>query len=148
MTGQQILKVPGHYDEIRAICRFVADGAAAAGLDQDTIFHLELCCDEAATNIIEHGYGEEGAGDIWISYEFKPGSVRIVMQDNGQPFDPSTVPEPQTGVSPSSLTVENAEELLKVGGLGLHIIRQLMDEVQFSFDEQRGNRLVMVKRLA
>lgn len=141
------LTVPGRYKEIRRICEFVADGAAAAGFDEDTIFHLELCCDEASTNIIEHAYGKEGVGLINIRYEIAPDSFRIVLQDQGQAFDPTTVPPPPAIAGPD----ESPEELtsqLRIGGLGWHFIRNLMDEVYFTSDRQAGNTLIMVKKLA
>ncbi|MFO7662244.1 MAG: ATP-binding protein [Chloroflexota bacterium] len=144
---ENVLVVPGRYKEIRRICEFVADGAAEAGFDEDTIFHLELCCDEATTNIIEHAYGEEGVGPISISYHNDGDAFRIVLQDNGQSFDPTSVPSPSAimdhDVSPEELTSQ-----LRIGGLGWHFIRNLMDEVHFTSDQQSGNKLVMVKKLA
>jgi serine/threonine-protein kinase RsbW len=144
---ENVLVVPGRYKEIRRICEFVADGAAEAGFDEDTIFHLELCCDEATTNIIEHAYGEEGVGPISISYHNDGDAFRIVLQDNGQAFDPTSVPPPPAIMdhdgSPEELTSQ-----LRIGGLGWHFIRNLMDEVHFTSDHQSGNKLVMVKKLA
>ena len=94
MAHEQVLIVPGRYNEIKRICEFVAAGAAEAGFDDDTIFHLELCCDEASTNIIEHAYGQEGAGNIVISYAIAEDEFTIVLRDNGQAFDPANVPPP------------------------------------------------------
>jgi serine/threonine-protein kinase RsbW len=144
---ENVLIVPGRYKEIRKICEFVADGAAEAGFDEDTIFHLELCCDEATTNIIEHAYGEEGAGTISISYQTVGDAFRIILQDNGQAFDPTTIPPPPAitnlDESPEELTSQ-----LRIGGLGWHFIRNLMDEVHFTSDRQTGNTLIMAKKLA
>lgn len=144
---ENVLIVPGRYKEIRRICEFVATGAAKAGFDEDTIFHLELCCDEASTNIIEHAYGEEGVGTIRIRYEVDGEKFKIVLQDNGQAFDPTSVPPPP---AVSSITDQSPEELtsqLRIGGLGWHFIRNLMDEIYFTSDRQAGNTLVMIKRL-
>lgn len=146
MGSVHMLTVPGRYKEIKRICEFVAAGAAEAGFDEDTIFHLELCCDEASTNIIEHAYGEEGAGSIMISYEVIGDAFTIVLRDNGQAFDPASVPPPpdmsNRDASPEELTSQ-----LRVGGLGLHFIRNLMDEVSFTSTTSDGNQLTMVKRL-
>ena len=151
MAREHVLTVPGRYKEIRKICDFVATGAAEAGFDDDTIFHLELCCDEASTNIIEHAYGNEGVGNIVISYQVTDDAFTIVLHDNGQAFDPSEVPPPPAVGSRDGETREaSAEELtsqLRIGGLGLHFIRNLMDEVHFSSDQHHGNQLVMVKKL-
>lgn len=147
MTNEQVLTVPGRYEEIKRICEFIAAGAAQAGFDDDTIFHLELCCDEASTNIIEHAYGEEGAGDIVISYKLDDDDFTIVMCDNGISFDPDAVPPPPT-VTGDGQSPEEMANQLRIGGLGLHFIRNLMDEVHFTSDHLSGNKLTMVKRLS
>jgi serine/threonine-protein kinase RsbW len=146
MTTEQVLTVPGRYKEIRRICEFVAEGAAQAGFDDDTIFHLELCCDEASTNIIEHAYGEEGAGNIVISYQVSDEDFTIVLRDNGDAFDPSDVPPPPA-ITTRDATAEELTSQLRIGGLGLHFIRNLMDEVRFVSDRRQGNMLIMVKKL-
>ncbi|MBK7217523.1 MAG: ATP-binding protein [Candidatus Promineofilum sp.] len=146
MAHEQVLIVPGRYNEIKRICEFVAAGAAEAGFDDDTIFHLELCCDEASTNIIEHAYGQEGAGNIVISYAIAEDEFTIVLRDNGQAFDPANVPPPPA-ISRESIPLDELANQMRIGGLGLHFIRNLMDEVTYSSDNRQGNRLVMVKKL-
>lgn len=146
MAHEQLLVVPGRYKEIKRICEFVAAGAAEAGFDDNTIFHLELCCDEASTNIIEHAYGEEGVGEIAISYEVSDEDFTIVLRDNGQAFDPGNVPPPPAISSPT-MPPEELVNQMPIGGLGLHFIRNLMDEVIYTADRRGGNRLVMVKKL-
>jgi serine/threonine-protein kinase RsbW len=61
------------------------------------------------------------------------------MNDDGPPFDPDEVPPPDIPADPDNLNG------LKTGGLGIYFMRNLMDEVRFSRDEQKGNTLVMVK---
>ncbi len=146
MGNEHVLTVPGRYKEIKRICEFVAAGAAQAGFDENTIFHLELCCDEASTNIIEHAYGEEGVGNIVISYKVSDDDFTIVMRDNGEAFDPGAVPPPPA-ISGSDASAEEITSQLRIGGLGLHFIRNLMDEVYFTTDRRQGNELVMVKKL-
>lgn len=146
MGSARTLTVPGRYKEIKRICEFVAAGAAQAGFDDETIFHLELCCDEASTNIIEHAYGEEDGGSIAISYAISDDDFTIVIRDTGVAFDPSLVPPPPA-INTDEASVEELTSQLRIGGLGLHFIRNLMDEVYFSSDQQKGNELVMVKKL-
>lgn len=146
MDNEKVLTVPGRYKEIKRICEFVAAGAAQAGFDENTIFHMELCCDEASTNIIEHAYGEEGIGNILISYKVGNEDFTIVMRDNGEAFDPSSVPPPPA-IANNEASAEELTSQLRIGGLGLHFIRNLMDEVYFTSDRLRGNELVMVKKL-
>lgn len=149
MTKEQFLTVPGRYEEIRGICAFVGAGAADAGFDEDAVFQIELSCDEAATNIIEHAYGGENAGSIVVSYVTTASAFTFTLRDNGRPFDPTTVPPPPTVATATvDVTPEELGSQLKEGGLGLHMIRKLMDEVYFSFDADAGNTMVMVKRIA
>jgi serine/threonine-protein kinase RsbW len=146
MGKEQVLTVPGRYKEIKRICEFVAAGAAQAGFDDNTIFHMELCCDEASTNIIEHAYGDEDVGNIVISYEVSDDEFTIVMRDNGVAFDPSSVPPPPA-VTNDNASAEELTSQMRIGGLGLHFIRNLMDEVHFTSNSRQGNVLIMVKKL-
>ena len=147
MGNEGNLTVPGRYDEIKRICEFVAAGATEAGFDEDTVFHMELCCDEASTNIIEHAYGREDAGNIEISYYVSDDDFTIILRDNGRSFDPGEVPSPPT-INSQKASAEELTSQLRIGGLGLHLIRSLMDEVHFTSDRRLGNQLVMIKKLS
>lgn len=141
MGNQNVLTISGQYDHIKQICEFAAAGAQQAGLDEDAVFQVELACDEACTNIIEHAYGAEETGDITATWETTPQSFTITLRDNGRGFNPDTVEDP-TFVKPNT---NPDPEKLKVGGLGIHFMRNLMDEVRYQFDEKQGNTLIMVK---
>ncbi len=140
MGDQHVLTVPGRYEEIQKVCQFMADGAAASGLDQTAVFHIELACDEACTNVIEHAYGGEDRGEITVSWQLDGRSFIIRVHDHGRSFNPDTVPVPT--LPPDASEPEN----VKVGGLGIHFMRQLMDEVRFAFDDESGNTLTLVKK--
>ena len=148
MGKDNVLTVPGRYDQIRTITKFVSAGGAAAGLEEDAVFLLELCCDEASTNIIEHAYGAENVGAITVRYEATTTAFTVTFLDHGRPFDPNDVPGPamfnDEDNSPEPALSEFLDNL-KVGGLGIHFMRKLMDEVHYSFDGEQGNRLTLVK---
>jgi serine/threonine-protein kinase RsbW len=133
--------VPGRYDQVAVVCQFVVAGAEESGFGIDEIFQIELACDEACTNIIEHAYGGEEKGDIQVTWAYSEGSFTITIVDEGRPFDPGEVPEPRVPTNPDDINN------LQIGGLGIHFMRKLMDEVHFQTDDIRGNRLVMVKYL-
>lgn len=148
MTDENSLTVPGRYEAIRTLCEFVAGGARDAGLDENTVYHLELSCDEASTNIIEHAYGAEDLGEITASYTYSAGQFTITLQDTGKPFDPDSIQPPSIPEDITNMSGEAVSEQIQVGGLGLHFIRQLMDTVSYSYDPEHGNKLVMTKRIA
>ncbi|MFW5941259.1 MAG: ATP-binding protein [Chloroflexota bacterium] len=146
MGKKRSLTVRGRYDKIRNICEFVADGAQRAGFDKDAVFQVQLACDEACTNIIEHTYQEEDAGDITISWEIKRGVFVVTIRDDGERFDPGDIPP--APIPPTPITTGEDEDFdIKVGGLGVYFMRSLMDKVDFSFKEGNGNILRMEKQL-
>lgn len=136
------LSVPGRYDQIANVCKFVVAGAEASGFDIDDLFQIELACDEACTNVIEHAYGGEEKGNITVTWNFSKGMFTITIVDEGQPFDPKDVPTPKVPANPGDI------DELQIGGLGIHFMRKLMDEVHFIVGDKQGNRLVMVKYLS
>lgn len=143
MSQQKSLTVPGRYDQIRPICEFVAAGAKDALFSDDDIFHIELACDEACTNIIEHAYAGEDQGPIEVTWVITSDSFTIILTDQGQSFNPTAIPAP-----PTPQELKNLDELenVKVGGLGLHFMKKLMDKVIFTFEEGKGNQLIMIKK--
>jgi serine/threonine-protein kinase RsbW len=129
-------RFPGEFESLPAICDFASGAAEAAGLNEDAVYEVQLAVDEACANIIEHAYGGEGNGEIECSCRIDPDKLTMVLRDHGRPFDPDSVPEPDTS--------SDIEER-KARGLGLYLLRKLMDEVRFEFTES-GNVLTLVKR--
>lgn len=145
MADKHVQTFPGRYDVIQKICQFVADGAAACGLGPTAVFHIELACDEACTNVIEHAYGGEDRGQIRVGWQCTGGTFTITIHDNGRSFDPDTVPKPALPDLAEGAPPPDIDDV-KVGGLGIHFMEQLMDEVTFSFDGAAGNTLTLVKK--
>lgn len=128
---------PGRFSSLSAISDFVTQAAREAGLDEDAISAVQLAVDEACSNIIEHAYGGEDRGEIECTCYINAEGLTIVLRDQGRPFDPTRVPEPDPHPD-----LKNCP----VGGLGLHFIRKMMDKVNFEFTPDSGNTLTMVKR--
>jgi anti-sigma regulatory factor (Ser/Thr protein kinase) len=144
MGTENSLTVPGRYREIRRLCKFVGKGAQRAGFDEDSIFQIELACDEACTNIIEHTYGGEDEGSITVSWQIEKRRFVVIIKDHGGRFNPERIPPPPMPPEPAST---NNEFDLQVGGLGVYFMRQLMDTVDFSYKAGTGNVLKMEKAL-
>ena len=137
MPKQCELTVDGRLENLATIADFVIEAAQASGLNRKAIFEVQMAVDEACTNIIKHSYGEEKEGEITLRCELADGDFVVTIRDNGQPFNPEAVPPPD-------ITCCLAER--QHGGLGLYLMRQLMDEVCFHFGAE-GNELTMVKRI-
>jgi len=141
MQDERQLVVPGRYETIEQIREFIVRAAESSGLDSHAVFHVKLAVDEACANIVEHAYGGLDGGDIHIAcgVESVPeGNFFVVrLEDQGKPFDPDSIPPPNLTADPDEL---------RVGGLGLHFMRQIMDRVEFHFHPGR-NELVMYKKI-
>ena len=79
MGKKHTLTVAGKYTGVKKICEFVAQGAASVGLDETAVFHIELACDEASVNIIEHTYGGENIGEIEASWQVVDNEFVIIL---------------------------------------------------------------------
>jgi serine/threonine-protein kinase RsbW len=110
--------------------------AKAAGFDDRTLHQIQVAVDEACANVIQHAYEGLEPGDMEVSCYLDDDKFVVSVRDWGRCFDPDGVLDPD---------VDAPLEERTLGGLGLFLIRQFMDEAHFSFDPERGNELVMVK---
>ena len=122
---------------LEEICDYITHCANEAGLSESEVYAVQLAVDEASTNIIEHGYGEECPDRIDITCEPVEEGLKVVIYDDAEPFNPEAVPEPDMDVS-----LEN----MKPRGLGLYLIHKMMDEVHYESTPNKGNTLTMIKR--
>lgn len=132
------LVVSSDLDALPQVIDFVRQAGMDAGLSDDALFACELATDEACTNIIEHAYNGASDGAIRVCCWVEEGAFTVQFHDQGVAFDPAQVREPL-------LSEELADRPL--GGLGMHFMRSLMDDVRFDFDPVEGNLLTMSKRL-
>ena len=123
-----------YLDEIRD---FVGNIARKGGFSEKDIYNIQLATDEAASNIIEHAYEGVSDGILDLSCGMVADGITIILIDYGESFDPSAVPMP-------NLKADLSER--KIGGLGIFLMRKLMDEVYYEPRKNRSNVLTMRKR--
>jgi serine/threonine-protein kinase RsbW len=127
---------PARYKYLNEMREFAAQAAKDAGMDDTEVYAVESAVDEACTNIIEHAYGLDNGGEIECTCDAEDDRLTIILRDHGKPFDPSIVTEPD---------LSSGIEKRPPGGLGVYLMRQLMDEVRFESLGEAGNLLTMVK---
>jgi serine/threonine-protein kinase RsbW len=130
-------KFIGGIEQLAAIRIFVAQAAKDLGADEDEMFACELSIDEAASNAYEHAYDTRG-GAVQIELWREGDEIVLSLLNWGTAFEPGKVPEPN---------LSNKLEERTIGGLGLFLIRQMMDDVSFHFDPSDGNQIVMRRTL-
>ncbi|MCI0552388.1 MAG: ATP-binding protein [Anaerolineae bacterium] len=131
----QYVQFIAKFEYLGEIREFVGEIARAGG-SQD-VYDIQLAADEAASNIIEHAYESVKNGVLDISCGVKDGTLTIIMVDYGESFEPSAIPLPD-------LKADLSER--KIGGLGIFLMRKLMDEVHYESRRDKSNVLTMIKR--
>jgi anti-sigma regulatory factor (Ser/Thr protein kinase) len=126
------VSVLGYLDQIEIIGRLIEECALAAGFDDRANYQCQLAIGEACENIIIHGYGGEGMGEIDVTVQTMPGEITVELRDDAPPFDAAQKPE----------EVNWSEEDPPIGGLGLLIIHRVMDKIEYRrFDNQNYLKL-------
>lgn len=105
------------------------------GFPEEDILDTQLAVEEAVTNIILHGYRDAG-GEILVLCRASRGIVEIQLEDRATPFNPLSLPEPD---------LAGDIEDRKIGGLGIFLVRRVMDEILYRFEDGK-NILVLIKR--
>lgn len=129
---------PARFDQLDAIRQFVNHAGIDAEMDESGLCAVEMAVDEACSNIIEHAYFGMKEGEIECTCDHNDQTLTIILRDHGQPFQIASVPDPDL-----SLNLNKR----KVGGLGVYLIRKLMDEVRYERLGDLGNILTLVRRL-
>lgn len=115
---------------------FVSRMLKQAAFPGEDMNKLILAVDEAVTNIIEHGFAPGAEGVIEIEVECANGRFQVVIRDNGRVFNPESLPE---------LDMKKHLQAGKKKGLGIFLMRQIMDEVRYRFQDGVRNELTLVK---
>lgn len=125
-----------HLSEIR---HFVREKALAMGFHAETIDNIELAVDEACANIMEHAYppGVMEPG-LHLAIQFEGDKFTVIISDRGETFDPGKIKPP--------VMKEYISEY-RVGGLGIYLMRTLMDQVDYHIQPGIKNEVRMVKFL-
>jgi anti-sigma regulatory factor (Ser/Thr protein kinase) len=132
------LTIGNRPDEIAAAAQFVTDFGTRHRLPTAVIHDLCVAFDEALSNIVKYGHGDDARHEISLRLGLTGAQVVAEVEDDGVPFDPLSVPAPR---------LEGGIDERPIGGLGIYLLRQLMDEVHYA---RRGNRnvLTMKKRIS
>lgn len=130
------LTVSNDTRHLLAVRDFTSRIARQGSLSREDIHKIVLAIDEAVTNIIEHGYNKGDSGSIDIEAEWDGDRFQVVIRDSARVFNPESIPAPDMA------------EHVKAGrkkGLGLFLMRQIMDEVRYRYKDGVQNELTLVK---
>jgi serine/threonine-protein kinase RsbW len=131
-------KLKNNISELDKLGRKLSTFGNKIGLSKKCIFQINLALDELFTNIVSYGFPDESPQWISVALSHVNGKIRVEMEDTGIPFDPASAetPDPIT-------EIENC----KVGGLGLHLVKKIMDEITYQRCDEK-NITTLVKNIS
>ena len=130
-------ELKSNLSELDNLCRHLETFGQKTGLSKKFVFEVNLVLDELFTNIISYGFDDGCEHVIKVTITPENGGLCLYIEDDGKPFNPIEFETPDV-----SCSVEEC----KIGGLGIHIMKKLMDEVCYARCENK-NMLTLKKKI-
>ncbi len=130
-TKEYSFELKSSLDELDQLCQNLETFGKKFGLSKKLIFEINLALDELFTNIISYGFKDNQEHTIKVTLTPQNDELCLCIEDDGKPFNPIDFETPNV-----SCSVEEC----KIGGLGIHIMKKLMDEVCY---ERCGDKNVL-----
>lgn len=124
------LKIPSLVENIRIVESFIDNARERFHLNDDIYGNIMVAVTESVNNAIVHGNCQDKSKNVHLKLEISDSSLKFVIKDEGEGFDPDTLPDPTA-----------PENLLKPGGRGVFLIQHLADQVDF---EDNGTQIELL----
>lgn len=133
------IKIKSKTERLIAVRDFVSSAAREFGFPDEEISKITLAVDEACTNVIKHAYNFDPAKIITVSVRGSNGAFEVSIQDTGKQFNPAGVQTPD---------MKEYLSHFRRGGLGVYLMKTLMDKVEYNFKPGSPNEVRLIKYLA
>ena len=130
------LKLPAKLENLQKFMNSISDCARTEGFGQKRIDEIELALEEILVNIFNYAY-PKSPGDVEVNCKLETGRLIIEIIDSGIPFDVTSLTDPD-------LTADVGER--KIGGLGIFLVKKMVDEVKYRREEDRNILTLTVKK--
>jgi anti-sigma regulatory factor (Ser/Thr protein kinase) len=137
LTLQRHLHLTNDVMEVPRLTDFINDVCQSLGIEEVLTMQLTLAVEEAAVNVMNYAYEPGTVGTVDLDAETGDGELKIIISDSGVAFDPT-----QKAEADITLTAEERP----IGGLGIFLVRQIMDNVSYRRQDGR-NILTLTKKL-
>lgn len=132
------LKILSATDQLHSVRDFVSEAALKFGFDEEAMNKIAIAVDEACTNIIKHSYAYAPNKDIEINIIMNESKFEIVISHQGKSFDPDAIKAPD---------MKEYLSHFRHGGLGMHLMRSLMDRVEYKMSSGKRSEVHLIKFL-
>jgi serine/threonine-protein kinase RsbW len=139
MFSMTSIKLPAMIEHLEKLLGFVSEHAKEQGFTSDMLKKIELASEETLVNVFNYAYPDKHDGEVEVSCGLDDNNRFVIeIMDSGTAFNPLSLSEP-------NLTEDVSER--PVGGLGIHLIKKMMDEVEY---RREGNNnilsLIVIKK--
>ena len=129
------LTLPNDIEEVPQLAAFVEEVCEAVGIDMSTTMSMNLAMEEAVVNVMSYAYPTGTKGDVSIEATANKKRLKFIISDWGKPFDPTEKKEVDT-----TLPVDERP----IGGLGIHLVRQIMDSI--NYERTNGKNVLTLRK--
>ena len=133
------LRLPNQLKYLSVVANLIAEACAVHHISQKDREDILLAVDEACTNIIKYAYEVGFLEHFTVRLTFDPGIVTIGCEDEGKPFNP---------LDETHLEIGDRVKGKDFGGLGIFLIKKVIDSTEYHYAADRGNCLTLVKRVS
>jgi serine/threonine-protein kinase RsbW len=137
MPSNEEAEFPARLTALPDTASFARGFCERNGVGRDTALRLTFVIEELFTNTVKHGFGEESDSPVRIELAMSEGGVSVIYEDSAPRYDPTV----RWSVAPPDLAAPAEER--PVGGLGVYLIRQIVADARYAYEEGR-NRLCLV----
>ena len=134
---QHEITIPAKKENMPVVTDFLTSHLENAGVAVKQIYAINTAADEIFSNIAKYAYPHD-TGDVMIRLETDTDGVQVTFTDEGEPFDPLEMPEPDI-----TLSAQDRE----IGGLGILMVKKLMDETVYSYENGKNILTVLKKTI-
>jgi serine/threonine-protein kinase RsbW len=132
------LTIESRTERLIAVREFVSEAARTLGFSDEDVSKIALAVDEACTNVIKHAYRYDPGRDITVTVGTAENAFEVAIRDHGVQFDPTGVQKPD---------MKEYLTNFRRGGLGVYLMRSLMDRVEYSIKPGERNEVRLIKLL-
>ena len=131
------LTLDARQSSLGQVADFIENVVDELNLEPDAAFAVQLATDEACQNAVEHACKFDSNQKVTLVCESDGADLVVTVRERGEPFDPTQEAKPKLG---AALAKRNG------GGLGIHFMRKMMDEVRHERHDDGTNSVTMIKR--
>lgn len=136
-SKEKELLIKSRTENLTTVREFVSSATEEVHVPPEIVGDVVLAVDEACTNIIKHAYKFLPDGDITIKLKYSDEKITVEITDHGAPFSPETVPTPD---------LQKYFEEKRIGGLGMYLMKSLMDDVRYKSIPGEYNKVFLTKK--